>query len=125
MLFRSSKKNFRGRAALKMYALIFIFFTIIPIVYCGRKKWILWSEKSIINKEVTFNAVNGELYVDNKKMNVAYNETKTEIYVDDFMIYEGKYGVKTTSASFIGFIEEPYLQDFIKFLDEQSIRLPQ
>ena len=68
-----------------MYALIFIFFTIIPIVYCGRKKWILWSEKSIINKEVTFNAVNGELYVDNKKMNVAYNETKTEIYVDDFM----------------------------------------
>lgn len=140
-----------GRAALKMYAPIFIwliaefitfiigvkveplalllmfiiFFTIIPIVYCGRKKWILWSEKSIINKEVTFNAVNGELYVDNKKMNVAYNETKTEIYVDDFMIYEGKYGVKTTSASFIGFIEEPYLQDFIKFLDEQSIRLPQ
>lgn len=58
-------------------------------------------------------------------MNIAYNETKTEIYVDDFMIYEGKYGIKTIGATFIGFIEEPYLQDFIKFLDEQSIRLPQ
>lgn len=145
------RKILGGRAALKMYAPIFIwliaefitfligvkveplalllmiiiFFTIIPIVYCGRKKRILWGEKSIINKEVTFNAVNGELYVDNKKMNVAYNETKTEIYVDDFMIYEGKYGIKTIGATFIGFIEEPYLQDFIKFLDEQSIRLPQ
>ncbi len=143
------RKILGGREALKMYAPIFIwliaefiafligvkveplalflmfiiFFTIIPIVYCGRKKWILWSEKSIINKEVTFNAVNGELYVENKKMNVAYNETETEIYVDDFVTYEGKYGVKTIGATFVGYIEEPYLQDFIKFLNEQGIEI--
>ena len=104
--------------------MIIIFFTIIPIAYFMRKSTDKFrGEKSFINKEVTFNAINGELYVGNKKMNVKQNKLKTKIYVDDIIEYKGKYGVKTLTATFIGIIEEPYLKDFIKFLNEQGVKI--
>ena len=46
-----------------------------------------------------------------------------QIYIDDIMTYEGKYGIKTMSATFIGTIEEPYLNGFINFLNEQGVKV--
>ncbi|MBO5349836.1 MAG: hypothetical protein J6A89_08485 [Clostridia bacterium] len=54
-----------------------IFFTIIPICHSIYKKTDEFrGKKSLVNKEVTFNVVNGELYVDNKKMNVIQSKSK-------------------------------------------------
>lgn len=54
-----------------------IFFTIIPICHSIYKKTDEFrSKKSLVNKEVTFNVVNGKLYVDNKKMNVIQSKSK-------------------------------------------------
>lgn len=101
-----------------------IFFTIIPICHSVYKKTDEFrGKKSLVNKEVTFNVVNGELYVNNKKMNVIQSKSKNKIYIDDIMTYEGKYGVKTKSATFIGTIEEPYLNGFINFLNEQDVKI--
>ena len=101
-----------------------IFFTIIPICHCIYKKNDEFrGKKSLVNKEVTFNVVNGELYVDNKKMNVIQSKSKKKLYIDDIMIYEGKYGIKTKSATFIGTIEELYLNGFINFLNEQGVKI--
>lgn len=101
-----------------------IFFTIIPICHSIYKKTDEFrGKKSLVNKEVTFNVVNGELYVDNKKMNVIQSKSKKKIYIDDIMTYEGKYGIKTKSATFIGTIEEPHLNGFINFLNEQGVKI--
>lgn len=104
--------------------LIIVFLSIIPIAYHLRKSTHEFRGKeSIINKEVVFNAINGELYVDNKKMRVTQNKSKTKIYVDDIATYKARFGAKTSSATFIGTIEKPYINDFIKFLDEQGIKI--
>lgn len=107
-----------------IFLMFIIFFTIIPICYSIYKKTDEFrGEKSLVNKKVTFNVVNGELYVDNKKMNVIQSKSKKEIYIDDIMTYEGKYGIKTMSATFVGTIEEPYLNGFINFLNEQGVKI--
>lgn len=104
---------------------LIIFFTIIPIWRNIRKKTDEFrGEKSLVNKEITFNVVNGELYVDNKKiMNVLYNKSEKEIYIDDTITCEGMRGLKTSYSTFIGIIEEPYLNDFIKFLNKQGVKI--
>ena len=101
-----------------------IFFTIIPICHSIYKKIDEFrGKKSLVNKEVTFNVVNGELYVDNKKMNVIQSKSKKKLYIHDIMTYEGKYGIKTKSDTFIGTIEEPRLNGFINFLNEQGVKI--
>lgn len=71
------------------------------------------ANKSVLDK--TFS-------VDNKKMNVIQSKSKKK-YIYDIMTYEGKYGIKTMSATFIGTIEEPYLNGFINFLNEQGVKV--
>ena len=56
------------------------------------------------------------------KMNIKQDKSKKKIYIDDIRRLKTKYG-QTTYATFIGTIEEPYLKDFIKFLDEQGIKI--
>lgn len=76
---------------LAIILMFIIFFTIIPIVYFIRKGTDEFrGKKSLINKEITFNVINGELYVDDKKMNVIQSKSKKKIYIDDIMTYEGK-----------------------------------
>ena len=53
------------------------------------------------------------------------NESKTKIYIDDITTYEGKYGIQNTWATFIGIVEEPYLEDFVRFLKEQGVQIHQ
>ena len=109
------------------FALLFmviIFFSIIPIIFFMRKSTDEFrGEKAFITQEVTFKTIDGELYVKNKKMNVKQNKSKTKIYIDDIRKVRTKYGRNTSYATFIGTIEEPYLKDFIKFLDEQGVKI--
>ena len=49
----------------------------------------------------------------------------SEIYVDNIVTYEGKYGVINTVVAFIGTVEEPYINDFVRFLEEQGIQIHQ
>ena len=41
------------------------------------------------------------------------------------MTYEGKYGIQDTWTTFIGIVEEPYLEDFVRFLKEQGVQIHQ
>ena len=103
-----------------------VFFAIIPIVYCMRKKTAEFRGKeSFIYEDVTVHAVGGELYIDDERVNLTYNESKTKIYIDDITTYEGKYGIQNTWAIFIGIVEEPYLEDFVRFLKEQGVQIHQ
>lgn len=147
-----TRKLLKGKAALKICAPLFIWFitqaivfliavevesfvilpffivilTIIPITYRARKKTAEFRGKeSFIYEEVTFHAADGELYVDDIKVNATYNESKSEICVDDIAFCEGKYGTHPLWATFIGIVEEPYLRDFVSFLEEQGIQIHQ
>lgn len=114
--------------AVKTNSLIFIllfiiFFAIIPVCYGIRKRIDEFrGEKSFVNKEVTFNVVNHELYIDNRKMNVTQRKSK-KLYIDDIGTIETKYKKRTYSANFIGIIEEPYSNDFIDFLNKHGVKI--
>ena len=112
---------------LALFLMIVIFFTIIPIFYnCYKKTDEYRGEKSYINKEVTFETINSEIYVNNKKMNVTQNKSKTKIYVDDTIIYTGMvkgFKIRTAGSTFIGIIEEPQVKGFIDFCNENNIKI--
>lgn len=111
---------------LAIILMFIVFFAIIPIVYCMRQKTAEFRGKeSFIHENVTFHVVGGELYIDDRKVNVTYNESKTEIYVDDIAIYEGKDGLQNIWATFIGIVEEPYLEGFVRFLEKQEVQIHQ
>jgi hypothetical protein len=105
--------------------MIIIFFMIIPIVYYIRKSTDEFrGPEAFIIKEVAFNAINGELYVDNIKLNVTQNKAKTKIIVDNIsIITTPRYKAKTYMVRFLGIIEEPYLADFVKYLNEQGVKI--
>lgn len=106
--------------------MVIIFFSIIPIcIYIHKITDEFRGEKSFITKQVTFKTINGELYVENIKMNVKQNKSKTKIYVEDIRRLKTKSGRNTNTyyTTFIGTIEEPYLKDFIKFLDEKGVKI--
>lgn len=85
-----------------------VFFAIIPIVYFMRQKAAEFRGKeSLKYEEITFHTIDGELYVDDIKLDVTYNESQTEIFVDHIMDWETKFGQKTMCADFIGVVEEP------------------
>lgn len=95
-----------------------VFLSIIPITYFMTKKLAkeYKGENGWENKEITFNVINGNLYIDNKIMNVTQNKSQTEIYIEDIID-----GTAPLMYTFMGTIEEPYVNDFIKFLKEQSV----
>lgn len=70
----------------------------------------------------TFHVLGGELYVDDIKLTVTYNESKTRILVNHIVTYKQKYGLMTKVADFIGWVEEPYLEGFIRFLEEEGVK---
>ena len=101
-----------------------IFLAIIPtILYMNKSMDKYRSEKSFIEKEVTFNINNGNLYVDNKKMNISQDKSKTKIFIDDIDTSRTRRTGTSIHATFIGVIEEPYYNDFIKFLNENEIKI--
>ena len=51
--------------------------------------------------------------------------SQTEIFVDHIMEWETKFGQKAMCTDFIGIVEEPYLKDFVRFLEEEGIKIHQ
>lgn len=106
------------------------FLGVIPLFYYVikyRKDFNL-RKKGYEEKEVIFNIINKELYIDNKKMKVSQNKVKREIYVNDITVNVIKSKFITTRApiaTFVGIIEEPYVNDFEKFLKEQGVKIIQ
>lgn len=90
--------------------------SLIPFIYFWAKKVSARheGENGWEYKKIICNVINGELYIDNKIMNVTKNKSNTEIYIN-----ESINGIAT--GWFRGIIEEPYVNDFIKFLDQQGV----
>lgn len=145
-----TRKRLEGKSALKIAAPVFLWWiaqavvflvavkteplvmpfffivllTVIPITYCMREKAAEFRGKeSFQYEDVTFHVLGGELYVDDIKLTVTYNESKTRILVDHIVTYKQKYGLMTKVADFIGWVEEPYLGDFIRFLEEEGVKI--
>jgi len=109
-----------------MLLYVVIFFAVIPIAFHMRKRAAEFRGKeSFQYEEITFHATDGELYVDDIKLDVTYNESQTEIFVDHIMDWETKFGQKAMCADFIGIVEEPYLEDFVRFLEKEGVQIHQ
>lgn len=109
-----------------MLLFVIIFFTVIPIACHMRKRAAEFRGKeSFQYEEITFHTTDGELYVDDIKLDVTYNESQTEIFVDHIMEWETKFGQKAMCTDFIGIVEEPYLKDFVRFLEEEGVKIHQ
>ena len=105
---------------------VLAFFCIIPIVYWMRQKAAEFRGKeSFQYEEITVHTTDGELYADDIKLDVTYNESQTAIFVNHIWNCEQKYGPKTMCADFIGIIEEPYLDGFVRFLEEKGVQIHQ
>lgn len=96
---------------------------IIPIFYfvIKYKKDVKMRKRGYEKKEVIFNVINGEIYVDNQKMKVSQNKFRREIYVTDLTTenFKDKATAHMTIyipvVTFYGIIEEPYVNDFERF----------
>lgn len=109
-----------------MLLFVIIFFAVIPIGCHMRKRADEFRGKeSFQYEEITFHTTDGELYVDDIKLDVTYNESQTEIFVDHIMEWETKFGQKAMCTDFIGIVEEPYLKDFVRFLEEEGVKIHQ
>lgn len=111
---------------LAMPLFVIIFFAVIPIACHMRKRAAEFRGKeSFQYEEITFHTTDGELYVDDIKLDVTYNESQTEIFVDHIMEWETKFGQTAMCADFIGIVEEPYLEDFVRFLEKEGVKIHQ
>ena len=100
---------------------LIIFLIIIPI-FIYEKKYIsnFKGKKSFINKEITFTIINNELYVENIKLEVI--KRKNKIYIENIDKYINS-GIYIKEENILGFIEEPYIDEFIKFLNDNNIKI--
>lgn len=103
--------------------MIIVFLCIIPVFCYCRKQAIKFRENSFVDQEVVFHVVDGELYKDDIKLNITKSRFHNEIYVDDITYVEGngKYGGTGVTCTFSGTVQEPYLDGFIRFLNEHHI----
>lgn len=109
-----------------MLLFVMIFFAVIPIGFHMRKRTAEFRGKeSFRYEEITFHTADGELYVDDIKLDVTCNESQTEIFVDHIMDWETTFGQKTMCADFIGIVEKPYLEDFVNFLEKEGVQIHQ
>lgn len=86
---------------------------IIPLTIWMIRRALKIRKASFINKEVIFYVIDRKLYIDKKQLIVKYDKAANEIYVHDMLENGG--------CTFFATIQEPYLQDFIGFLIENSI----
>lgn len=99
------------------------FFSIIPVLCYCRKQIAIFNEHAFVNEEVVFHVTDGILYVGDTKLNVI--KKQREIYVDNIAPAKPrlKYNGSSLTYTFIGTIQEPYVDDFIKFLEEQHVAI--
>lgn len=106
--------------------ILVLFLSIIPIIIVIRRITKPYSgAQSFQNEEVTFRAVDGVLYKDDVKLDVACGEDDESIYVEDIHVYSGikYYLTGTYKVSYIGVVEKPYAEGYMKYLKEQGIAI--
>lgn len=92
------------------------FFSIIPVFCYCRRQIARFNEHSFVNEKIIFHVRNGILYVGDTKLNVT--KKQREIYVDDITIakHRHKYYGGQMYYTFIGTIQEPYVDDFVSVM---------
>lgn len=102
-----------------------VVFLISVIVFIPLFIWILIRanngyKNTWITKEFDFYAIDGYLYLGNKKLHVNYNQPNREVYVHDLGDYKDPY-----EATFYGTIREPEVNMFLIFLENNKVIIEQ
>lgn len=109
--------------------MFFVFsLSIIPIfALCYKKSKKFRGDNALYVEEVTFCAKEGVLYGGDTKLPNIYVDRKERcIYINDVVVLKSEVKgipISTQKASFIGTIEEPYYDEFLKFLRANGIEM--
>ena len=100
--------------------MIVIFLMIIPIFIYILKKRDIINEDSFVVKEVVFDVVDGVLYTNGIKLDV--QKSSSSICVSNEYDSNVRYVRNIHVTRFLGFIEEPYVNDFNNFLLKNGVK---
>ena len=94
--------------------MLLVFIAIIPIcVYLGKLTAPFRGKESFEKKEVIFNVKDGRLYTDEIELEIEWDETN----------HSFKHQKGTVVTRFAGIIEEPFADDFMRFLKEDEVEV--
>jgi hypothetical protein len=105
--------------------MLILFFAIIPIcVYLGKLTAPFRGKESFEKKEVIFTVKGEKLYTDKIELEVEWDETDHSVFVDNAYLYKPfKHQKGTVVTRFAGIIEEPFADDFMRFLKENEVEV--
>ena len=106
--------------------MLLVFLAIIPIcVYLGKLTAPFRGKESFEKKEVKFIIRDGSLYTGDIRLDVEWDETDHSILVDNAYLYKPfKHQKGTVVTRFAGIIKEPFADDFMGFLRENNVEVP-
>lgn len=107
---------------------LIVFFSIIPITIFLRKKTDSHrGKKAFYNEEVTFDIKDGKLYADGQMItSIIINPRDKEIHIDNIQTSQVRVksgNISANHATFIGTVEEPYMEAFEKYLRSNNIEM--
>ncbi len=105
--------------------MLLVFIAIIPIcVYLGKLTAPFRGKESFEKKEVLFAVKGKKLYTDKIELEVEWDETDHSVFVDNAYLYKPfKHQKGTVVTRFAGIIEEPFADDFMRFLKENDVEV--
>jgi len=105
--------------------MLLVFIAIIPIcVYLGKLTAPFRGKESFEKKKVIFNVKDGRLYTDEIELDIEWDETDHSVLVDNAYLYKPfKHQKGTVVTKFAGIIEEPFADDFMRFLKENEVEV--
>ena len=105
--------------------MLLVFIAIIPIcVYLGKLTAPFRGKESFEKKEVICNVKDGRLYTDEIELDIEWDETNHSVLVDNAYLYKPfKHQKGTVVTRFAGIIEEPFADDFMRFLKEDEVEV--
>lgn len=105
--------------------MLLVFIAIIPIcVYFGKLTAPFRGKESFEKKEVLFAVKGKKLYTDKIELEVEWDETDHSVFVDNAYLYKPfKHQKGTVVTRFAGIIEEPFADDFMRFLKENEVEV--
>ena len=108
-----------------LLVMLILFFAIIPIcVYLGKLTAPFRGKESFEKKEVIFTVKGEKLYTDKIELEVEWDETDHSVFVDNAYLYKPfKHQKGTVVTRFAGIIEEPFADDFMRFLKENEVEV--
>ena len=110
---------------LALIAMILLFIAVIPmIIILMKASEPFKGPNSFETQEVTFQVFDGELYLDNLKLDVDWDDVDGSLYLQNTsVIVHPKYKTKTYVTKFSGFVEQPYANDFLNFLKSHNVKI--